>query len=166
MGGDESLMKILTALERVAIWYQALDYHSPDAQQPFRVKDHIPSDYDFMDGKQGEPYHPLSDSTQDESQSGKWYHVSPHPLAPGARVVPHGGSSPGGDDFYGTNNYNRQNHVWMSPNINKAKFWQNQDWAQGSHLYEVKPGARPQPWEGSGIEGWVAPHATVTREIT
>jgi hypothetical protein len=167
-------MKILTALERVAIWHVALDYHSPD-QRPFQLKDHVPSDLDFLEpGSNQSKYTGQTPGfpgieAWDSTPTGKWFHVSPHPLQPGTKLTPQGGKGldTGGFNFLGPDSpyRSRGNQVWISPNFDKARMWMHYMGPE-SHVYEVHPGDTPQPWNASGAEGYVTPHATVTREVT
>ena len=168
-------MRLLAQREQYAYRVLGLDWHSPGTKwdppgnKPYQLKDFIPSDYDF-DPKEwmgegmeeGEEWNP-------QQPTGKWYHTSPYQLKPGDRLRPSRdlpeGYTPGGADWYGGNNWNRRNYVWMSPSLEDAKWWQN--WAgHGSRVYEVHPGDRPQRWNYNGGPGWVAPHATIKRELT
>jgi glutaredoxin-like protein NrdH len=139
------------------------------------IRHKIPADENWLDEHETyEDPHPFmgveNPDVLDTTRSGKWYHVSPYDLPPGTRLVPRGGSSPGGEGEHSFYNYdrsrrNRPNYVWLSPNLNKARSWRN--WAGGSqsHVYEVHPGDRPQPWNFNGMDGWVAPHATIKRKV-
>lgn len=150
-----------------------MDYHSPGADQPWQLKQHLPSDEEWLT-----PQSPLQSTEQiadypgqktlqnrNENQTGKWFHVTKQQLQPGTKLTPGGGSG-----LHSTNPAQwqgdpRNNHVWMSPNYDKARYWMNWIGPQ-SHIYEVHPGDKPQPWNLNGEEGWVAPHATVSREVT
>ena len=132
-----------------------------EAAGTFKLKEMIPGDLDWLE-EGGNPATYLP-----EKPSGKWYHTSPYEMKPGDRIVPGGAPSPGGEgewSFYEKGKSNRPNHVWLSRNPDEAKWWRN--WAgHGANIYEVKPGDRPQPWNLSGGQGWVAPHATVIRKV-
>ena len=158
--------KAIQAASRTAMEWHSEPWLPGNAagNDTFKLKDHLPSDYDFLNPGGTQPKYkrqmgfPLD-------PTGKWYHVSPHKLNPGDQIVPSGGQSPS-SDFYGADNWNRQYHVWMSPNVESANWWRDNWTGKDSYIYEVKPGDRPQPWNFSGNDGWVAPSATVTREIT
>lgn len=132
----------------------------------------IPADLDWGNDfeEQGEGP-PLSYSQRQETDqpTGKWYHVSTQPLGVGTKVVPKGGPSPD-PDFYddpnetGYNNSNRQNYVWLAPSLASAYSWSLDLGAP--HIHEVKPGDKPQPWNFSGTNGWVSPHAHVVRQVS
>jgi len=132
-----------------------------EAAGTFKLKEMLPGDLDWLE-EGGNPAAYLP-----QEPSGKWYHTSPYEMKPGDRIVPGGAPSPGGEgewSFYEKGKSNRPNHVWLSRNPDEAKWWRN--WAgHGANIYEVKPGDRPQPWNLSGGQGWVAPHATVVRKL-
>lgn len=139
------------------------------------IKHKIPADRNWLD--EGSPFReyddvpatPVDYTQHDDSTSGDWFHVVPQSLKPGTKLVPGGGSglhdtAPenwGSDGPLG----NRRNHVWLAPNIDKALFWQSQ-FGAGARIHHVKPGAKPQPWNMNGSEGFVAPHAHVLNDVT
>lgn len=166
----------------------ALEYHSPGAQRPFELKEHLPTDYDWLEPGSIEPQYqgagnmgsgPMGMGRQwDTTQSGKWYHVSPQALQPGTDLVPHGGEGmhhhvhPELWEAGQSPVRDRNNYVWMSPNVNMARDWAQlwkKNWpgtgGDNLHLYEVHPRDKPQGWNYTGEEGYVAPHATVLREL-
>ena len=154
----------------------ALEYHSPGwgrhpfdpepGDRPFQLKDHIPADLRFLEER---PYDRFrGPPVPRDPPTGTWFHTSPYVFKPGDKLVPHGAPSPGGEggwSFYGPRNQNRQNYVWLSPSVEVAKGWTS--WAgPDSHIYEVHPGDRPQPWEVNGEQGFVTPSARIIREVT
>lgn len=168
------MKRIVTAKEQFEMlspWRTAMEWHSEPwmpgtaaGNDTFKLKDHLPSDYDFLNPGGTQPKYKKQMGLPLDP-TGKWYHVSPHKLNPGDQIVPSGGQSPS-SDFYGGDNWNRQYHVWMSPSVENANWWRDNWIGKDSYVYEVKPGDKPQPWNFSGNDGWVAPSATVTREIT
>ena len=94
----------------------------------------------------------------------KWYHVSPHRLAPGTVLTPGGGESPWGDEFYQAYP-ERAEHVWMEPEERKSHWL---DPYSAPYWYEVAPEGEPanrRDWEDMDL-GWVAPSATVVADVT
>lgn len=110
----------------------------------------------------------------------KWYHVSPEKLKPGDKITPHGAppswpefydkqegdAEPGDEDYLPPyDNSNRLNHVFISPNLTESNMWS--DKLNAPNVYEVKPGDKPDRWNFDGhYNGWVTPHAHVTREVS
>ena len=107
-----------------------------------------------------------------------WYHVSPHALPPGTVLTPAAtrdvpatsqdfyDASPGIiDAMYPPHDADtaRTDVVWVTPDLTDAGFWAR--FLGADHLYEVQPQDTPQPWNGTGIDGWVVVTATVLREI-
>lgn len=108
-----------------------------------------------------------------------WYHVSPHALPPGTVLTPaaHRDVPATSQDFYDASpgiidtmypldgsDTARTEVVWVTPDLADAGFWAR--FLGADHLYEVQPQDTPQPWNGTGIDGWVVVTATVLREIT
>lgn len=140
-----------------------------------QIKDIVPSDYDWLQPSsrvQSPTAHPVTPAEyekHDNTPSGSWFHVSTQPLTPGAKLVPSGGAGGLHDaqpDRWSDESplRNRKNHVWLAPNFEKARFWRTQ-FGPDARIYEVKPGDKPQPWNYTGSEGYVAPHAHVIGEV-
>ena len=144
-----------------------------DKHEAAQIKDIVPSDLNWLEPdspfKEPDdvPNEPVDYGEHNDEPSGKWFHVSPHKLQPGTRLTPGGGSglhdTVPGDWGKESPFRNRRNHLWLAPNMEKAKFWRSQ--LGGGHVYEVKPGDKPQRWNYTGSEGWVAPHAHVVKEV-
>jgi GNAT superfamily N-acetyltransferase len=105
-----------------------------------------------------------------------WYHVSPHDLPEGTKLVPGGvGSSATSQDFYdmgfGDDAGNlkdmgagRTQHVWLTPDLDDAHFWSAA--LNAPHIYEVDPHETPSPWNGTGTDGFVSPGATIRKKVS
>ena len=132
------------------------DHNWLDEDSPFKEYDEVPST-------------PVDYTQHDDSISGDWYHVAPKSLAPGTKLIPGGGQGlhDTAPDQWGSDHPmgNRRNHVWLAPNIDKALFWQSQ-LGEGARIHHVNPGAKPQPWNMTGSEGFVVPHAHVLQDIS
>jgi hypothetical protein len=107
-----------------------------------------------------------------------WYHVSPHALPPGTVLTPaaHRDAPATSQDFYDTtpgiidlmypldgSDTARTDVVWVTPDLADAGFWSR--FLRATHVYEVQPQDTPQPWNGTGIDGWVVTAAVVITEI-
>lgn len=104
-----------------------------------------------------------------------WYHVSPHELAEGTQLIPGGPDGKAtSQDFYDMGfgddtgtlkdmGGGRVQHVWLTPDLDDAHFWAASLGAP--HIYEVDPDENPQPWNGTGIDGFVTPGAKIRRRI-
>lgn len=140
-----------------------------------QIKDIVPSDNNWLEPDspfqepENVPSDPVDYLRHNNEPSGSWFHVSPRELAPGTRLTPGGGSglhdTAPQEWAQGGGMSNRRNHVWLAPNYTKAKFWHSQS-GPDAHIYEVKPGDKPQRWNYTGSEGWVAPHAHVIQDVT
>ena len=106
--------------------------------------------------------------------SGKWYHASPHDLPEGTQLTPGGGGATS-QDFYDMGfgddtgtlqdmGGGRTGHVWVSPDENDVQFWSAA--LNAPHIYEVESDDEPQPWNGTGTDGWVTPGARIVRKIS
>lgn len=105
-----------------------------------------------------------------------WYHVSPHDLPEGTKLVPGGvGSSATSQDFYdmgfGDDSGNlkdmgggRPQHVWLTPDLDDAHFWSAA--LNAPHIYQVDPHETPSPWNGTGTDGFVSPGATIRKKVS
>ena len=105
-----------------------------------------------------------------------WYHVSPHDLPEGTKLVPGGvGNSATSQDFYdmgfGDDAGNlkdmgagRTQHVWLTPDLDDAHFWSAA--LNAPHIYEVDPHETPSPWNGTGTDGFVSPGATIRKKVS
>lgn len=106
----------------------------------------------------------------------RWFHVSPHLLAPGTVLTP--ASARGGpatsQDFYDAGTHvigdavmgttdSRTDVVWVTHDLADARFWAVTLGAP--HCYEVTPSEEPRPWNGTGSDGWVAASATVVAPV-
>ena len=106
--------------------------------------------------------------------TGKWYHASPHDLPEGTQLTPGGGGATS-QDFYDMGfgddtgtlqdmGGGRTGHVWVSPDENDVQFWSAA--LNAPHIYEVESDDEPQPWNGTGTDGWVTPGARIVRKIS
>lgn len=122
----------------------------------------------------------FEDSRPDDWYGGrgnrKWYHVSPNEMEDGTVLIPGG---PDGNatsqDFYDMGfgddtgtladmGGGRNTHVWLTPDLNDAHFWAA---ALGApHIYEVDPDDDPQPWNGTGTDGWVSRGGKIRRRVS
>jgi hypothetical protein len=105
-----------------------------------------------------------------------WYHVSPHDLPEGTKLVPGGVGNPAtSQDFYdmgfGDDAGNlkdmgggRPQHVWLTPDLDDAHFWSAA--LNAPHIYEVDPHETPSPWNGTGTDGFVSPGATIRKKVS
>jgi GNAT superfamily N-acetyltransferase len=105
-----------------------------------------------------------------------WYHVSPHDLPEGTKLVPGGvGNSATSQDFYdmgfGDDAGNlkdmgsgRPQHVWLTPDLDDAHFWSAA--LNAPHIYQVDPHETPSPWNGTGTDGFVSPGATIRKKVS
>ena len=100
----------------------------------------------------------------------KWFHVSPHRLGPGTVLTAGAARNPANDCFYGSGfggdsgvlrdmGVRRDEVVWLSPTREDAAFWAVV--LNARHCYEVQPIEEPQPWNGTGTDGWVVRKAIV-----
>lgn len=102
------------------------------------------------------------------TESGKWYHVSPHRLPDGTVLTPGGGKSPWGEDWYGpgTGREGEQNHVW----IGDGEWMQNHgftDQERMPYVYEVEPSGTPRHYYPDRPQaGYVVPSARITRMVS
>jgi GNAT superfamily N-acetyltransferase len=111
-----------------------------------------------------------------EGPHDNWYHVSPHDLPEGTKLVPGGvGNSATSQDFYdmgfGDDSGNlkdmgagRTQHVWLTPDLDDAHFWSAA--LNAPHIYEVDPHETPSPWNGTGTDGFVSPGATIRKKVS
>lgn len=107
--------------------------------------------------------------------SGKWYHVSPHELAPGTDLIaggPEGKATSqnfydmGYGDDEGTladMGAGRNKHIWVTPDLDDAHFWSAA--LNAPHIYEVDADDDPQPWNGTGTDGWVTTRAKIRTKV-
>lgn len=143
--------------------------------EPQKVK---PMTREQLDALFADPY-AFEDSAPDDWYGGrgnrKWYHVSPHELEDGTALIPGG---PNGNatsqDFYDQGfgddtgtladmGGGRNTHVWLTPDLEDAHFWSA---ALGApHIYEVDPDDDPRPWNGTGVDGWVAGGGKIRRRV-
>jgi len=100
-----------------------------------------------------------------------FYHSTDAELKPGDKLLPRNqtqapsqfgwGKTPGME--------NRDNFAWMYADPRDARIYVDPNFGHGEprqkHTYAVTPNDEPQPWNGSGIDGWVADSATVNGEI-
>lgn len=133
---------------------------------------------DVLDKMMEDPYF-FEDSSPDDWYGGRgkrtWYHVSPNEMDEGTALIPGG---PDGNatsqDFYDMGfgddtgtladmGGGRNTHVWLTPDLNDAHFWAA---ALGApHIYEVDPDDDPQPWNGTGVDGWVSRGGKIRRRV-
>lgn len=107
--------------------------------------------------------------------TGKWYHVSPHEMEPGTSLIaggPEGNAT--SKDFYDMGfgddsgtlqdmGGGRTKHIWVTPDLEDAHFWSAA--LNAPHIYEVDTDDDPQPWNGTGTDGWVTPSARIRSRI-
>lgn len=96
----------------------------------------------------------------------EWYHASPHELKPGTSLVPRGNKSPFADSSYYKQIQDRENHVWVSPDLDDAHGWRSAMEEDGSppvHIYSVKPHTPPDFWDQD--TGHSTAGATVLRKV-
>lgn len=108
--------------------------------------------------------------------TGKWYHVSPNEMEEETQLVAGGPEGKAtsqdfydmgfGDDSGTLQNMGggRTNHVWLTPDLDDAHFWSAA--LDAPHIYEVDPHEEPQPWNGTGTDGWVAPGASIRKRVS
>lgn len=125
-----------------------------------------------------DPYF-FEDSHPDDWYGGRgnrtWYHVSPHDLAEGTALIPGGPDGKAtSQDFYDMGfgddtgtladmGGGRNTHVWLTPDLNDAHFWAAA--LNAPNIYEVDPDDDPQPWNGTGTDGWVAGGGKIRRRV-
>jgi GNAT superfamily N-acetyltransferase len=145
---DDTLAKAAAAL-RVAM--PLVDAYDPDA---IWEDDYVPSDQ----------------VKKLPTTRGKWYHISPHDLEAGTRLIPKGGDSPFYYDDEKPHSHLpavRRNWVWFERKPKMLEWMRLMQLAMpNAHVYEVKPEVEgPWPWNGSGQAGHVSPAATIVRKI-
>lgn len=100
---------------------------------------------------------------------GDWYHLSPHKLPVGTRLVPNGGDTVWGEfyDHDRTMRDRRQRWVWMEHHPQPVRDWHTEmrHFAPKVYVYRIRPTKQPLPWNGNGAGGWVAPEAVIEEEL-
>lgn len=120
----------------------------------------MPAEDAYDGGRSGDFYRNLSPpGHRIAPKKTRWYHRSQHDLPEGADLVPHGegGMTPEDVPDY---LQDRRQWVWMDRN-SPTDYSSTPD----GFLYEVSPSEGPYPWNGEGVEGWVAPGARVVRKV-
>lgn len=117
------------------------------------------------------------DAQQYATPTGRWYHVSPHNISTGSTLVPGGldPATPTSGKFYTRDGFgvdtgtmadmgaSRAQFVWLTTTLEDAHFWA--DTLKADYIYEVQPIDAPRPWNGTGVDGWVAARATITSRV-
>ena len=112
-------------------------------------------------GRSGDLYRKLSPPGHRIAPEGtQWYHRSQHELPDGAVLGPHGGK--GGMTPEDVPEYLQGRHQWVWMDRNSPTDYSS---SPDGFLYEVSPSEGPYPWNGEGLEGWVAPSARVVRKV-
>ena len=124
-------------------------------------------------------WQPVVDARDRGLAASRWYHVSPHALAPGTVLTPasHRGVPATSQGFYDARGgaivdamhpldgtaAGRDEVVWVTHDLDDAAFWARL--LEAGHCYEVEPVDRPRPWNGTGTDGWFTPSAVVVTEV-
>ena len=111
-----------------------------------------------------------------DPHDGPWYHASPHDMPDGTVLIPGGPGEATSQEFYDDGwgedrgllfevGGGRASHVWLSPSLHDAAFWAMA--LSAPYIYEVEPDAddEPQPWNGTGSDGWVSRGGRIKRRV-
>ena len=142
--------------------------------KPEKVK---PIPPEVLDQMMEDPYF-FEDSGPDDwygGQGRKWYHVSPNEMDEGTVLVPGGiDGKATSQDFYDMGfgddtgtladmGGGRNTHVWLTPDLDDAHFWAAA--LNAPNIYEVTPDDDPEPWNGTGVDGWVSRGGKIHRRV-
>lgn len=169
-------------VSRLAKLIEAMAWEEPTARELVTAAHEVMRHANYLESPEGRAH--LEQLMQMQQQQEKfrngphdnWYHVSPHDLPEGTKLVPGGvGNSATSQDFYdmgfGDDSGNlkdmgggRTQHVWLTPDLDDAHFWSAA--LNAPHIYQVDPHETPSPWNGTGTDGFVSPGATIRKKVS